>query len=421
DGLVDQLKGLAGAIAGAFAVDAIVGFVGGLFKEADALAKVSAGLGLMPRELQELEHAAGLSGVATEQMRAALALLQKGAADAARGTGRAKDVFAKLGLELKNQDGTLKTTGRLFDEVVEKVSGIENTTERAGLLNKIFGDSYVRLVPLLDEGSEGIRRLRAEVEELGFAYDEAFLENAQAFNDNFDRMKLAIRGVAIQAIGPLLPKLVDFAQKATGLVKSIREWMQNSRMLEDVMIGLGSKAIVAVISKLGGLGGAFQKLVPFVTRALLPLLALEDMLVFLAGGESVLGDMMDAAFGSGTQEKVRATIGEITAGMLSVVQQSRSDATRFRETWELTLRNIHKEFEEQFGPRLGGVIGGFAVAATDMFFVFTRAVGDGFRGMFRMVAGIGAALAHTFLVVFEEIYHVATLVAAKIYDAWAGE
>src|SRR5690606_3935432 len=225
DGLVDQLKGLAGAIAGAFAVDAIVGFVGGLFKEADALAKVSAGLGLMPRELQELEHAAGLSGVATEQMRDALARLQKGAADAARGTGQAKDVFAKLGLELKNQDGTLKTTGRLFDEVVEKVSGIENTTERAGLLNKIFGDSYVRLVPLLNEGSEGIRRLRAEVEELGFAYDEAFLENAQAFNDNFDRMKLAIRGVAIQAIGPLLPKLVDFAQKATGIVKSIREWM----------------------------------------------------------------------------------------------------------------------------------------------------------------------------------------------------
>src|SRR5690606_4479271 len=121
-------------------------------------------------------------------------------------------------------DGTLKSTGQLFDEAAASIAGIDNATERAGIANALFGQSYVKLIPLLNEGGEGLAQLRGEVEELGVAFDEAFLENAQKFNDNFDRMKLGLKGIAIQAIGPLLPRMISFATQAFETVKAISAW-----------------------------------------------------------------------------------------------------------------------------------------------------------------------------------------------------
>lgn len=298
DGLVDQmvskLAGFGKVVAGAFAVDAILGFTKGLIDEADALREASIGLGLPAKQLQALEFAAGMAGVEVGALRASLARLQKGAAEADGGKGPAS-AFKKLGLELKNADGTLKNSGQLFEEAGAAIGKIENPTERAGVASEIFGKSYAKLLPLFSEGEEGLKKAREELEALGFAFDDAFLDNADEFNDNLTKLKVGLKGMVIQGLGPLLPELVALSKSGIQATKTFVAWIRQSKIIQAVLVGVSAKGVLGLIGRLGLLKTALRPLAGMILRTFLPLLLLEDFLVFLEGGDSELGDLFRRA------------------------------------------------------------------------------------------------------------------------------
>lgn len=292
-----------------FAVGALIHFGENILQDADATAKAAQALGLAGQELQELEHAAGLSGVATEELRAALSRLQKGAAETAnKGTGPVADAYKKLGVSIKNQDGTLRSSADIFQDVADGIASIENPTEKAGVASALFGKSYAKLIPLLDEGGDGIQKLRDEVQALGFGFDEAFLENAQEVNDNIDRLKLGIKGFGVQALAIVLPYLVQFTQRGVQLVRSIVKWTRESNILKAAMIALSAKGLIMLSRFLGPLGGRLimlsRVMKTFALRILLPILLIDDLVTAFQGGDSVIGRFIDRLFGVGTTQKV---------------------------------------------------------------------------------------------------------------------
>ncbi len=416
DGLVGKLKGLGGALLAGFAVDTVLGKFNELLQEADQLAKASQGLGLETAELQELEHAAGLSGVSVGALRAALQRLQRTAADAASGGGKGGEAFKKMGIELKNADGTIKTSGQIFEEAATAIAGIENPTERAGVASKLFGKSYAQLIPLLAEGGDGLRKLRAEVGELGFAFDEAFLENAQEYNDNIDRFKAGLKGLYISAIGPLLPRMVQFSQSLVEGTKKFVAMFKQSKILEAAFGTLGVLGFSKLIGLVGGLRAAVGKLIPFLWRTVAPLLAVEDVLVFLAGGESVLGDMIDGAFGDGSQQKVRDFIEATKRGFAEMLETARTNNAAFRRDWNATLADAREEFRGTFG---GGFLGEVLAAGLDAFFVFVNGASNGLRGLLDTAIGILRAINFNLHVVGEDMRHIFYVAVSHVQDLFA--
>lgn len=297
-------------LAGAFAVKEIVHFGEAILQEADALAKQAQSLSVSAAALQGWQWAAQLSGSSAEEFSGAFTKFNRNVAEAAKGTGPAAEALKLFGItaeDIKN-----KAPVDILDQVAGGFAGIEDPAKRTAAMMALFGKSGNRLAPLFAEGAEGVAKLRAEVEQLGAGFDESFLENAQEVNDNVDRLKLGAKGLAIQAIGPLLPMLANWTQRGVELTKGLIEMLKQSNAVKAGLVAFGTVGAVKAVNgfvqlaqKAGflknGLRGLMLELLPLVAA----FLVLEDVWTFLTGGDSITGDLIEKFFGKDAPEKVK--------------------------------------------------------------------------------------------------------------------
>lgn len=179
----------------------------------DQLSKTAQKVGLPTEEISALAHAANLSDVNLEQLTSGLVKFTKNASDAAAGTGEARKGFKALGIDVKNADGTLKSSSQLLLEVADKFAGYKDGAEKTALAVNLFGKSGAELIPLLNAGADGIREMTDEAAALGLVIDTQTGKQAEAFNDNLTRMMGLLKGVWNRVAAQLLPMLVKLSDR----------------------------------------------------------------------------------------------------------------------------------------------------------------------------------------------------------------
>jgi hypothetical protein len=97
----------------------------------------------------------------------ALQRLVRRTAEAAQGTGEAKDALASMGIALRDQDGHLRRSEDLLTDVAGAFARIEDPTERVRLAFKLFHSEGVALVNLLSDGSGALHQMRERARDLG--------------------------------------------------------------------------------------------------------------------------------------------------------------------------------------------------------------------------------------------------------------
>lgn len=424
-GFESTLKKLGGVVAGAFAGKAIFNFVNDLIHTADATAKMADSLGMGIVELQEWQHAADLSGVATELLTMSMGKLNLQLNEAAtKGTGPAAESLKALGLEAENAEGKLKSSGQIIEEVADAIQGMD-VTERNAQLMKLFGEQGAKLVPMLKGGSAGIRAMRAEVEALGFAFDEDFARNAEAFDDNIDRLKKGFKGFVIQGLGPILPDLIDLTNylvqgaKATiPMVKGFISFIKQTKILQAALALLGfkglgflTKYLGGVVTKMGGLRGVFARIIPLVWKFIAPLLILEDIFVFLAGGDSAIGKTMDKIFGDGTQGDVRTFLTDLAKIFKKLTESPRE----FSGTW----RDASRQMEKDMGTT-GSVLGGLFSGLHSDWTIVVESFSNSWSQTWGKIKAIAENQGNGLKLIFTEVKFVGLGVAAAISDAFFG-
>jgi hypothetical protein len=100
------IRTLGGALAGVTTVGGLAALVNRSISAADAIGKTADKIGVGVEALQELRFAAKASGVEQQTLDMALQRFTRRAAEAAQGTGEAKDALAQLGITLRSQDGS---------------------------------------------------------------------------------------------------------------------------------------------------------------------------------------------------------------------------------------------------------------------------------------------------------------------------
>ena len=188
---------------------------------ADTIAKTADRIGLGIEELQRLRHAFDIGGVSIEKTDKSLEFFAKAIGEAHKGTGEAVEIFDAMGISLQNQDGSLKTTRELLDEVADAMNAQEDPAKRAFAAQRLFGRSGLALVNALSEGSESIRELGSEMDALGLISEEE-ARRAEQYIDAQARMMAAVRGVGNAIGAELLPLL-------TPLIDKTREWLVENR------------------------------------------------------------------------------------------------------------------------------------------------------------------------------------------------
>lgn len=309
----------------------------------DDLDAQSSLFGFAVEQLQIWTRAAGYGDIAAEEFTSSIQYLNRIVGDAARGQKEAAKPFKDLGVSLTDNQGKARLTSDIMADLAERFSHIQDPAKRASLAMDLFGRGGLRMGRFLAESSDSIARATEVVQAFGF-YTAETAAAADATNDALEDSSTLIRGMKNEIGIGLLPILKALADRFNAWILANREiirskidkFVTNTAKAFEFLWGIGTKVVgwiqsmvrllggfenviklvgVALLAAFGGavvlavqslialvtlLGGAFllawaeALIVPALIAAGIALLILiiEDLYVWIKGGDSVIGDFL---------------------------------------------------------------------------------------------------------------------------------
>ena len=180
------MKKLAGAFAGVFAVRQLALFGKETLALADSIGKVSDSIGVSTEFLQKYQFAAQQSGLATEEFNKGMQNFTKMVGQAQLRTTEAGRTLEKLGVQVKNTDGTVKSAEEVFVELFEALDGVGSQFEKNAILADLMGRAGVKLAVMGKDGAEAMKEL---AESATGVIPEDSIRQAEIFNDAMNELK----------------------------------------------------------------------------------------------------------------------------------------------------------------------------------------------------------------------------------------
>lgn len=250
----------AAPIIGAALTAAAAGFSVALKKtvdDADELSKLSRKIGIGIEALSAYRLAAQLAGTDFETLTKGIGRFGRNISDASNGLSTPLRAFEYLGIAFENADGSLRNVDDTLLDVADAFSRMEDGTRKAALAAELFGRGGFELIPFLNEGREGIAKIREEAEKLGIVFDRDSARAAERFNDNLVRMKSVAQGIFISISNELLPVMVDLSDELVDGAGNTKNMKKNTDLLASSLItvvGIG-KHVAASFVEIGNAMG----------------------------------------------------------------------------------------------------------------------------------------------------------------------
>ena len=195
--------------------------------------------GFTTREIQEFDYWATMSGTTLDSLLTGM----RGLVNQAEA---GSDAFDKLGVSVKNADGSLKDQKTLFLETIDALQKIDNQTERNALQFEVFGRAGIDLGQIINRDSSELAQLSQEAENLGIILSDNTIAMAGNFNDTLDQIRLSFKSVFAELIGGAEDAPKKFEAFLESLAKQVEQWLPQ---LLAVVIQLFPK-ILAITMKL---------------------------------------------------------------------------------------------------------------------------------------------------------------------------
>jgi len=175
------------------------------------------------------------------------------------------EAYKKLGIDIKKL-----SSAEAFNQVLLKLSGITDETERNSIANDIFGKTYADLGPLLAEGADGMEALRKEASDLGGVMSDETVEAGDKLGDTMDKVKTMLGGVTVSIVEDLMPEFQNMADWVVDNKDEIKELATDTFQKIADVIAFISENGDALKLVLGSLLSAFValKVIKGVTLAM---------------------------------------------------------------------------------------------------------------------------------------------------------
>lgn len=194
---------MAGAITGAGA--ALYKITSDTAAYGDVSMKTARKLRMDVEAFQELQYAAGLSGI--KDFSALMTKMNASLAKAAGGSGEAAKELAALGLNAK-QFAQMKPEAAIL-VLADELNKIKDPAQRARAEIALFGKSGAEVASFFAAGSEGIKDMMKTARDSGIVMNEAAAVSAEAFDDARDNMAAALTGLKMMIGTELLPVFTE--------------------------------------------------------------------------------------------------------------------------------------------------------------------------------------------------------------------
>ena len=224
---------------------------------ADEMSKAAQKIGISTEALSTLAYAANLAGVEMGELQAGLNRLTKFQADAAAGTERNIELFTRLGVAYQNADGSLRDAGAVFRDLADRLSKMPEGADRAAIAIEAFGRSGANLLPMLNQGADGIAELEERARRLGLELGTAAGKQAEELNDRLSDLWSVVDGLALTVATDLLPDIIALTESLTGAIREGGGMVEVGRDIADIFRGL-AKVFKAADLAIEGMGERFN-------------------------------------------------------------------------------------------------------------------------------------------------------------------
>ena len=275
---------------------------------ADDLLTLASVTGMTTDSVQELNYMADLTDVSLDRIKDSLKETTNKMQEAAAGTGDAYDAYQRLGVEITNADGSLRSAQDVFYDTIDALGEIKNQTERDALAMDLMSESAQELNPLIDLGGEKMRAYAQEAHDMGYVLDNDALKSLQGVDDAYSRLQNTQEGVKNQLAAEFAPYLEEFYGDVTSGIKYIGDVLQQSGLVDS--FGMLLETAGEIINPMDTLS---NDKVPALTKVLRPLAelmaAIADAGDFVSGLLSLdfnkVGTALGLNYGKGQMSNVQ--------------------------------------------------------------------------------------------------------------------
>jgi len=352
EGMIGQLEHLGASVAVAFGLHEIREWYDSLTEGAIKLKTQAETIGMSADQLQLWQYAAERSHISADGFSMSLNRLQSQLYMAAQGNPGIQKMFSRVGLSAKDAEGNVKDVGEFLDDFANKVQGMANEGEKKQLVKMLFGRGGFRLLPLLNQGAEGIKKLKAEFQALGGGYTDDFIEKSEEVHGAQMRVSRVFQALNIQILSKFLPYIEKAAHYVEGFVRQLTALERKGAVTNAVLALLTGMLIVKFPIILGFITKLASMIsLPTVLFAALVLLV-DELITTFQGGDTYVKDFVDSIFGDGATAKIVENIKTVSsevAGLLTNFEQRSESASDLSLGILALIQTIGLVFTATFG------------------------------------------------------------------------
>ena len=251
--LTSGMGGLGGAMGALLPVLSGAGLAAlakGSIDAADNLNDLSQRTGVAVESLSKFGAAADDAGSSVDEVAKAMGKLSKGIVDPA---SKANAALKSIGISSTDASGKVRSMDAIMLDVADKFAKMPDGATKTALAMELFGKSGMNLIPMLNGGSEALKKYNATITTEG-------AQAADKFNDALNNISRAVAGPFNQAVTALLPLITQLAQ---GLAGAIQAFASMPSAMQGIIVGVGVlvagfvallPAIASVISIIATIG-----------------------------------------------------------------------------------------------------------------------------------------------------------------------
>jgi len=245
-GLTKSIFSLRNALAGAAGAMAFQSLATG----SDNLLKFSQRVGISVEALSQLKFVAEIGGLSIETFTMAMQRSTRRIAEAAQGTGEAKDALRELGLDASKL--VQMSPDRQLEAIADAMLGVTNQADKVRLAMKLFDSEGVAMIQTMQGGSKAILELRKEADALGGTLSTSQAKDFAAYNDSLVRLKTsfsdlgkALSSILLKPIQFVIEKFAEFFAFLAKVIRGVGELLGLTEKQAQSLQDLGKEAKTA--------------------------------------------------------------------------------------------------------------------------------------------------------------------------------
>lgn len=198
--LSKELKTALGALGLTFVARDVLRYANDILELGSSFAQLEKKTGLSVQTLSDFKAAGEETHVSFDQLETGVRKFATTVGKADAGIQQSKVGFDVLGVSLKDASGHFKTTDQLIFEVADRFSQIRDGANKTAVAVALFGKSGADMIPVLDQGSSGVRGL-------GVAMSEDFVKASEEYNKNIKEAAKNTQELGVNIATAVLPQL----------------------------------------------------------------------------------------------------------------------------------------------------------------------------------------------------------------------